>query len=188
MAFSEVVALAAADVQHPDGAVFDRQRNGHLGADVFRRLDVAGIRLDFTHPQRLPGLRYRAHQALPQAEAPMLRHVVGKPNGKAEIQLAAEVVQQQDAEGVVLDLLLDPLGHFAEDGVQLRGRVQVFGHPNQEAHRGRFVGLAFRRADDFLCVGQFVSYHFFHVRLTICSFDYIRRAIVAPNSQIPSHI
>ena len=142
VAVGEGVAAARADVEDADGAGLDHQGDGHLRADAFAGADVARVVADVADAHRLAGLGRRAHQTLPQAQAPVLDHFLRVADAEADAQLLPERVEQVDAESVVVDVRLDAHGHLAEDFVEVERGVELFGHLEQAADDVGFTGRA----------------------------------------------
>ncbi len=91
---AKMVRLPTSDVEHADRAILDVEGNRHLGAHDRRSTDVARIRRDIAHVQRLLGLGHAADDPLPEAERPVRLDLVGVAQSEIEAQLLPQRVQQ----------------------------------------------------------------------------------------------
>jgi hypothetical protein len=121
----EEAGLAAPQVEYPDGPVFGHQRDGQLRANTLGGLDVARIPLHVGNEHGFFGLGGGTHNPLAHAKSPVFRHLFAEAHRHLKLELAANVVHQQDAEGVVVDKLLQTVGHPPQTLLQVRGGIDL---------------------------------------------------------------
>ncbi len=110
-------------------------------------MDVSAVLAHIADQQRLPGLGYRAHDSLAEAETPVPLHFGWKALGELEVELAAPIVQQQYGEGVVVEEVLEPVRHLLQPLTQGVGGPEIPGSRQEPAQAGGKIGLAAARFD-----------------------------------------
>ena len=127
----------AAENENTDDPIVDLERQRDLRLRSGCRADVARVGVDVVDDHRLTALDDHPHQPLADTEAPMLDDLLGDPRSVGELELPAEIVQQQHRERVVGQALLQldrhPLERLGEVG---RG-VERLGGRQQTGERAR---------------------------------------------------
>ena len=102
VALVEGVELGAFEIEHADAAILQQQRNHQLRPRVVDDLDVARILRHVRHQHRLLVQRGVADQARSELD-PCGRRLIAVADGDLHLELLGLLVQQQDAEGAVVD-------------------------------------------------------------------------------------
>jgi hypothetical protein len=134
----EGAGLAVLDVEHADVGALDDQRDGQLGTHVGGGVDIPGISEDVVHAHRPARLGGGADDPLPHSEAPVVENLLRQPGTEVKAQVLTEIVEQQDAEAVVSNVVLQAFGDPRENLVEVEGRGQLLGHLHEKRH-GRGV-------------------------------------------------
>ena len=125
MTLREVVAARSADVEDPDDAVLDDQRYRELGDRAAVGVDVARILPGVADSERLAVGGDGADDALAEAESPVVDDPRRIAVGELERQLAAALVEEEDAERLVGHDVAQPHGDPLESGPQVPGRREI---------------------------------------------------------------
>ena len=117
----EAVEHRGLEVEHADHPVLVHQRHHQLGAGLRDEAHVARVLPDVAHEDRLAAAHRRPAQALGHRDAAAL--LAGpEVDGLAQHQLVPLLVQQQDAEHLVVDHALDDLGQPPQQLVEVEDR------------------------------------------------------------------
>ncbi len=147
---AEDARLGGAQVEHPDHPVLDLERQRQLGAGRVGGADVAGVVAHVLDQDRLAALGGDAHQALAEAEPPVLLHLRRVAAGVGEPELSAAGIQQQHAKVVVRHVPVQRVGHGGEPVAQLARALQrldggqQLGENRRRRHARAVLGLLAR--------------------------------------------
>ena len=138
----EAVELGRLQVEHADHAVLGDQRDHELGARLRDELEIARVLPHVRHQDGLLGERGGAAEALAERN-PRLLLDDAVADGLAQDQLAALLVQQQDAEHLVVDHPLHHVGHAVQQLVEVEDGGRLLADLVQRGQEGRVpLGLA----------------------------------------------
>ena len=136
--FRELADGVAEQVERADDAPLAPQRDDELGVRAGHRFDVARIRVDVVHEQRLPFLHGGADEAVPDLHAQRARDVVRVADRIRDRQLVALGVEQIHRERLKLGQPGDELRDLLQQIVEVEHRRDFA--PEREERRQGFGG------------------------------------------------
>ena len=103
MVFGEVIAPRVLEVQHPDDRPFVDQRNAQLRLGLRVRHDVARVLADIRNQDGLLQLCRCSHEAAADRNVVLQMYVLFEAHGETVHQFPSAIVEQKDAEHLVID-------------------------------------------------------------------------------------
>ncbi len=118
------VRISALEVEHADAAILEQQRNHQLRPRIVHDFDISIVAGDVRYQHRLLVQRRVADQAVTDLDA-RDHDLVAVPNGDLHLQLLRLFVEQQDAEGAVINDAAREIGDPREQLLEVQNRAEL---------------------------------------------------------------